>query len=128
MIEKGLLQEFLPEVLGKNFAIKSYEQLGAIKTKKMEFHIHLDEINKLPLGCSKEDYESKGFLPITRVQDFPIRGKAVYMYIRRRRWRDKATKKEITNDYSFISEGSMLTQELSDFLKGTGRDPRRYDK
>lgn len=128
MIEKGLLQEFLPEVLGINFEIKRYEQLGDIKTKKMEFHIHMDEYNNLPSETRKEEYESKGFLPITKIQDFPIRGKAVYLYIRRRRWRNKVTKKEITNDYSFISEGSMLTQELSDFLKGTGRDPRRYDK
>ena len=35
---------------------------------------------------------------------------------------------EIKSDYSFIADGSKLTVELSDFLKGTGRDPRRYDK
>ena len=35
---------------------------------------------------------------------------------------------ELTNDYSFIAEGSKLTAELSGFLKATGRDPRRYDK
>jgi len=66
------------------------------------------------------------FLPATRVQDFPIRGKAVYLLIRRRKWRHKETKKEIRNNYSFIAEGSRLTQELSAFLKGTGRDPGRY--
>jgi hypothetical protein len=49
--------------------------------------------------------------------------------IRRRRWRSKADKSiEVKSDYSFIAEGSKLTIELSDFLKGTGRDPRRYDK
>jgi len=34
----------------------------------------------------------------------------------------------IKSDYSFVTEGSKLTIELSDFLKGTGRDPSRYDK
>jgi hypothetical protein len=49
--------------------------------------------------------------------------------IRRRRWRNKNDKSiEIKSDYSFIADGSKLTVELSDFLKDTGRDPRRYDK
>jgi len=94
----------------------------------MEIEIHIDERNNLPVSYSKADYESKGFLPSSKVQDFPIRGQAVYLIIRRRRWRDKLTKKEISSDYSFISEGSKITKELSDFLKGTGRDPRRYDE
>ena len=64
-----------------------------------------------------------------RVQDFPIRGKALYLVIKRRRWRLKKDRKvEIKSDYSFISEGSKLTKGIADFLKGTGRDPRRYDK
>lgn len=83
----------------------------------------------LSQGYSKSDYESKGFLNSKQIQDFPIRGKAVYLHIKTRRWRDKKTKKlEIKNDYSFIAEGSKLTAELSVFLKDTGRDPRRYDK
>ncbi len=127
-METELLQEFLPEFLPAHFEVVKFFKSGNIETKKMEFEIHLDERNDLPSGYSKDDYESKGFLPATRIQDFPIRGKAVYLIIRRRRWRHKQTGKEISNDYSFIAEGSRLTKEISDFLKGTGRDPRRYDK
>ena len=127
-METELLQEFLPELLLQHFIAVNFLKLGNIETKKMEFEIHLDEQNELPPGYSKDEYESKGFLPATRIQDFPIRGKAVYLIIRRRRWRHKQTRKEIFNDYAFIAEGSRLTKELSDFLKGTGRDPRRYDK
>lgn len=123
-----LLQEFLPSLLLESFTVVHYHKLGNVQTKKMEFIIHLDEKNELPSGYSTSDYESKGFLPSSMVQDFPIRGQAVYLVIRRRRWRHKLSRKEITNDYTFIAEGSRLTQELSDFLKGTGRDPRRYDK
>lgn len=122
------MQEFLPELVLEHFRIVAYHKLGNIETKKMEFEIHLDELNELPSGCVEEEYESKGFLPATRVQDFPIRGKAVYLLIRRRRWRHKQTRKEVSNDYSLIAEGSRLTKDISDFLKGTGRDPRRYDK
>ena len=127
-METLLLQEFLPSLLLEHFTVVSYHKLGNVQTKKMELIIYLDEQNELPSGYSKADYESKGFLPSSMVQDFPIRGKAVYLIIRRRRWRHKQAKKEITGDYSFIAEGSRLTKELSDFLKGTGRDPRRYDK
>jgi len=127
-LETLLLQEFLPSLLLEHFTVVSYHKLGNVQTKKMELIIYLDEQNELPSGYSKSDYESKGFLPSSMVQDFPIRGKAVYLIIRRRRWRHKQAKKEITGDYSFIAKGSRLTKELSDFLKGTGKDPRRYDK
>jgi transposase len=52
------------------------------------------------------DFESKGFYERTLIQDFPIRGKAVYLGIRRRRWRNKTNKStEVKSDYSFIAEG-----------------------
>lgn len=117
------LKEVLPAVLVSNFDLKTYQKLGNVQTKQMELEIHLDEKNNLPQGYLLSEYESKGFLPSSRVQDFPIRGQAVYLVIRRRRWRHKITKKEIRNDYSFIAEGSKLTQELSDFLKATNRYP-----
>ena len=34
---------------------------------------------------------SKGFFPDIEVQDFPVRGKAVYLRIKRRRWGDPVT-------------------------------------
>jgi hypothetical protein len=103
--------------------------LGDIQTKKDCFFIYLDEKNILPKDYNINEFESKGFHEQALIQDFPIRGKAVYLGIRRRRWRNKTDKSiEIKSDYSFIAEGSKLTVELSDFLKDTGRDPRRYDK
>ena len=126
-MELDLLAAFLPDTFLEHFNIVSYQLLGIVETKKMEFEIHLDEQNILPEGYEESDYESKGFLPSSRVQDFPIRGKAVYLIIRRRRWRHKQSKKGISTDYSFISEGSRITEELSAFLKSTGRDPRRYN-
>ena len=116
-----LLEEILPPTILEYFEIRSCKKLGNIESKQLEFMIYLDEKNSLPKGCTKSDYESKGFLPLSKAQDFPIRGKAVYLLIRRRRWRHKQTRKEVSNDYSFIAEGSRLTKELSDFLKGTGR-------
>jgi len=113
-----LIELFLPEALLEHFTITAYRELGDIKTKTMFYEIDLEEINNLPRGYSREDYESKGFSSSSRVQDFPIRGKALYLNIKRRRWRSKTNKKDvIKNDFSFIVRGAKLTQELSDFLK-----------
>jgi hypothetical protein len=89
----------------------------------------LNEKNELPLGYDRALYESKGFYSEKTVQDFPVRGKPLYLVVRRRRWRLKTDHKVVVqNDYSFVAEGVKLTQEVADFLKGTGRDPSRYDK
>ena len=127
-MEVELVSYFLPERLLEYFKIVSVKEKEEKTTNKKIIEIQLEEKNQLPDGYSTTDYESKGFSSQSRIQDFPIRGKAVYLVIKRRRWRNKETRKEIRSDYSFISEGSKLTQEFSDFLKGTGRDPRRYDK
>lgn len=108
----------LPSELLEHFNVTKVIELGDIRTKNMFYHLHLEEINNLPKGYDKSLYESKGFLNEKTIQDFPLRGKAVYLKIKRRRWRLKSDKKiELKNDYSFITEGSKLTQELSDFLK-----------
>lgn len=128
-MESGLIQMFLPQELLEYFEVKSYRELGDIKTKTMFYEIDLEEHNKLPSGYESEAYESKGFSSTSRVQDFPIRGKAVYLNIKRRRWRNKTNKKEvIKNDFSFVTRGAKLTQELSDFLKSVGQYKRGYDQ
>lgn len=120
---------FLPQGLLSHFDIVDFKELGDLQTKKDCFYIYLDAKNILAKDSDNNEFESKGFYERTLIQDFPIRGKAVYLCIRRRRWRNKIDKSiEVKSDYSFIAEGSKLTVELSDFLKDTGRDPRRYDK
>jgi transposase len=126
-MQKEIIEYFLPSELLKHFTIMSVLEKEDPQTKEINIEIELEELNQIPSGYSSQDYESKGFYPPKKVQDFPIRGKAVYLFIKRRRWRHKVNQDEIiTNDYTLIAEGSKLTQELSDFLKGTGRDPRRY--
>lgn len=117
---------FLPKDLFLHFTITDIQSLCEIKLKREIFHIYLEEKNELPKRYKKEKYESKGFYKAKIIQDFPIRGKAVYLVIKRRRWREKDTKKEIKSDYSFIAVGSKLTEELANFLKDTGINTSRY--
>lgn len=118
---------FFPEGLLEHFTILGIEELGEVSSMKMFYKIYLEEHNELRGVADISQYESKGFTEAT-LQDFPIRGKAVYLVIRRRRWRNKNNPKEIVrNDYSYVAEGARFTRELSDFLKGTGRYKGRYD-
>lgn len=126
-MDKDIISNFLPEGLLAHFSIIDVLMLGDVGSKKMFFEIYLEENNEILGAYDKEQYESKGFTEIS-IQDFPIRGKAVYLKIKRRRWRHKERPNEIIrNDFSFVAEGSGFTKELSDFLKGTGRYKGGYD-
>jgi hypothetical protein len=108
------------------FVIIGYQTLGSIAIKQEYWIIDFEEKNDLPIGYSKTDYESKGFIGSKLIQDFPLRGKAVYLRIKKRRWRHKQTGEVIKRDFSFIADGSKFTQELSDFLKDAGGYATRY--
>ena len=54
-----------------------------------------------------------GFTDERLIQDFPIRGKAVFLHVRRRKWRDSI----FTYDYDLTEEGSRLTPEFVAVLK-----------
>jgi hypothetical protein len=108
------------------FSISGFKTLCNIAIKEEFLEIEFEEKNELPNGYSSIDYESKGFTDSKPIQDFPLRGKAVYLRIKTRRWRHKQSKAIIKRDFSFIAEGSKFTQDLSDFLKGASGYATRY--
>ena len=108
------------------FEITGHLQLCSVADKLEYWLIDFDEKNEIPNGYSSSEYESKGFTSACIVQDFPIRGKGVYLRMRRRRWRHKQTGKIIQHDFSFIADGSKFTSELSDFLKDASGYASRY--
>jgi hypothetical protein len=101
------------------FNILSFETLKKADTNEEYIVIEFEEKNELPNGYLNSDYESKGFIGSKNIQDFPLRGKPVFLKIKTRRWRHKATGDVIKRDFTFIAVGSKFTQELSDFLKDT---------
>lgn len=126
-MDTDVLKYFLPSELLEHFTITGLEEKYDEEYKRWELHISIEEKKEVPQGYEASKYEPKDFQSGKPIQDFPIRGKAVYLHIKRRRWRNKANPSEIiSNDYSFLSGGNKLTKELSDFLKGTGRNPDRY--
>ena len=85
---KEIIGMFLPEGLLEYFIISDVKELGEVSTKTMIYEIILEEKNKILRDVDTSQYESKGFTEVI-LQDFPIRGKAVYLRIKRRRWRHK---------------------------------------
>ena len=69
-------------------------------------------------------YSSKGFTEQSVIQDFPLRGKAVFLHIRRRKWLNNSTQEVITNKYDLTHLGTQITTEFADFLKGIHRELR----
>ena len=108
------------------FQISEFQTLCGLETKAEYWVIEFEEKNELPEGYSAIDYESKGFMESKLIQDFPLRGKAVFLRIKKRRWRHKQTGAVIKRDFSFTADGSKFTQELSDFLKDAGGYANRY--
>lgn len=104
------------------FVITSYHLLCDVELKTHFYVIHFEESNILPDGYPSNEYESKGFVESTLIQDFPLRGKAVYLSVKKRRWRHKVDHTIIKRDFSFVADGAKFTKELSDFLKG--RNPK----
>lgn len=115
-IEKDALRYIFPFELIEHFDIVSVQELGDIKAKEDYYHIVFEERSIIPEGIDITEYESQGFFSKT-IQDFPIRGRAVFLEIKRRRWRHKATGISISKDFNFATEGSKITKELADFLK-----------
>lgn len=76
-MDTSYMEHFLPEELLIHFDIISVKKKDGDHPLTGELEIYLDEKNELFLENSS-DYESKGFCPSTRIQDFPIRGKTVY--------------------------------------------------
>ena len=80
--------------------------------------IYLDELNLPPEQYQKEKLISKGFTDTTVIQDFPIRKKAVYLHVRRRKWQIESSGKIISKTWDLTEKGSRYTKDFATFLKG----------
>jgi transposase len=115
IINKEFLRLILPKVIVKYFELQKHEI--RINLEEEELHLYYDETNSPPTYETAEKIYSKGFYPISKVQDFPIRGKAVYLHIRRRKWWLPTKKKTITRDWDLVAKGTRMTESFAAFLK-----------
>ena len=110
-----LLKLILPEFLVEHFDLKN----SIIEEEKM--HLFFEERNNVPTKDKERILISKGFLNEVTIQDFPLRGKLVYLHIKRRRWTDKNTNEIIQRDWNLVAQGTRMTLEFAAFLKEINR-------
>jgi transposase len=86
--------------------------------KERSVAVFLDERDIKPIGYSGQKLTSKGFHPESIIQDFPIRNKAVFLHVRRRRWLLEQTGEVVSRDWDSVAEGTRYTKSFAVFLKG----------
>ncbi len=107
-----LVSLLLPE------GILEYFDITETGSNSEGLNIYLEERNIPPQGYRAEDIVSKGFHDQVRVEDFPIRGKKAYLYIKRRRWEVISDGAIISRDWKLVQSGTRMTREFAAFLKG----------
>jgi len=107
-----LIQLLLPE------EIFEYFDIVQIDTRAREVHVHLDEKAIKPESYELVKLISKGFHHAAIIQDFPLRDKAMFLHVRRRRWYSESTGKTVERDWDSVAKGTRLTKGFATFLKG----------
>ena len=108
-----LLRAILPDVLIDNFDVVNYEKTDT------RFDIWLDE-KKVMMREDKKysNVISHGFGEYHCIQDFPIRGRATYLHVRKRKWLDKDTGEIFSYDWELSEfDETRLNSEFASFLK-----------
>jgi len=109
-MEISLLEMFLPKGLLDHFDAVKIEFTNSM-------NIYLDEKNIPPKELESVKLLSKGFVDAVTLQDFPIRDKACYLHLRRRKWLNETTGEVISNHWDLAGKGTRMTTELAAFLK-----------
>jgi len=116
-LDRDFLSLLLPQGLLEYFNLSHYTLI------EQEICLYLDEKNEVPEEYSKDKLLSKGFFDEITVQDFPLRGKAVFLHIRRRRWLNLTTGQTVFRDWDTVAKGTRMTKEFASFLKVISRYP-----
>ncbi|MET0944461.1 MAG: transposase [Flavobacterium sp.] len=110
-----LLKFMLPD-----FLVDHFEVVSSTNTEEI-LHLYFEEKINPPQEFSLFELVSKGFQDEITIQDFPLRGKYVYLHIKRRRWTNKKTGEIIKRDWNLVAKGTRMTQEFAAFLKEINR-------
>lgn len=111
-INSSLLELLLPK------EIFDYFEIVHIEITDNDVNIHLDELNTKLIGFDKEKLSSKGFHSVSIIQDFPLRDKAMFLHVRRRRWLIESSGEIISRDWDTVAKGTRYTKDFATFLKG----------
>jgi len=106
-----LLKILLPELLITHFDLAGHQTQGDV------LHLHFEEKSAIPKEFSSRQVIAHGFHKEITIQDFPVRGKKVFLHIKRRRWLNKQNKQVVQRDWNLVAQGTRMTVEFAAFLK-----------
>lgn len=95
----------------------TYFEVSAVSKNEEGYWISLVEKELTLSETVGRKIHSKGFHIETTIKDFPLRGKACYLKVKRRRWLDETTGKVFSRDWDLVAKGTRMTQEFASFLK-----------
>ena len=113
MRPEDLLRAILPDVLMDNFDVVKFEKTDT------RFDIWLDE-KKVQMREDKRNSAiiSYGFGEYRSIQDFPLRGRATYLHVRKRKWFDKGSGEVFSYGWELSEyDETRLNAEFFAFLK-----------
>ena len=108
----NILELILPKEIQDHFTVTN------LLIQPKEVHLYLDERNEFPDEYKDEKLISKGFHSEAVIQDFPLRNKALYLHVRRRKWEVESTKKIVSKTWNLMANGTRYSNEFATFLKG----------
>ncbi len=109
---EALLKYLLPKEIFHYFDFKEIKE-----DANHGLLLYIEEKPIKPPEHKDKKLVSNGFDEPVRIQDFPIRDKAVFFIIRRRKWKDKQTGKVYSTNWNLTANGTGYTKEFADFLK-----------
>ena len=103
-----LLRAILPDVLIDNFEVDHFEKPTPVSTSgltRKNVQMREDKNNTSVIAYGFGEYHT--------IQDFPIRGRATYLHVRKRKWLDKESGEIFSYDWD-VSEfdGTRLNAEF----------------
>ena len=113
-INKQVLALIVPAEILESF------QLSRVSKTKEAIELQLHERKDLiPASLQGEDVVLDGFCNPIELQSFPLQGKATFIKLFRRRWKQRGTRGHLSNTYDFTAPGTKATRMFGAFLKGT---------
>lgn len=118
MKQSEMIWMCLPQGLDELFEIVRFERT------EQAYNIWLDEKKER----SEEDRRNpnivaRGYTDYVVIQDYPLRGRPVYLHLRKNKWWNKLTNEIFSYNLELPNEaGTRLSAEFVSFLKDEGRD------
>lgn len=110
-----MLSLLLPSGLVELFELEKVENLSD------GYHLYLFQKNLPPDTLKGHKLESKGFFESITIRDFPLRGRACFLHLRRRKWLDHDTGQIVFHEWDEVAKGTRMTKEFAAFLKDIRR-------